>query len=98
MKYIQVVEFLNAPKKVQDSIWEWWKIEKYDIVWDNVFGERVNTFGHMSKENKIPLLTVGQLIEYIEYKVGAFDVTIYFMDTKENLIDVLWEKAKEISL
>lgn len=97
MKYISAEQFRKADIKIQDSIWEWWKIEKYDLVWDSVFGERVNTFGHMSKENKIPLLTVGQLIEYIEYKVGAFDITIYFMDAKENLLDVLWQKAQEIS-
>lgn len=92
MRYITLEHFLELDEKIKDDILKWWTIQKYDIVWDPIFGERVNAFEQMTKENKIPLLTLDQLIAYLEYKEGPFELII---NNSQTLLEDLWEKIKE---
>lgn len=48
------------------------------------------------KDELIPLLTVGQLIEYLEDKVGNMEITILCIDSKNTLLEALWKEVQKI--
>lgn len=79
MKYITAEQFLQADKKVQDSIMKWWKPEVGDLVESSIKDEvwclvdkiQVNRVLNIDdKSFVIPLLTLQQLIDYIGNRCG----------------------------
>lgn len=79
MKFIQQEQFNNADKKVKDEVYKWWKenISIGDLFYNNI-GCCIDGYvsESQSKEailgNTTPLLTVGQLIDFIESKTGYY--------------------------
>lgn len=121
MKYISAEEFLKADRKVVDEIIEWWKPSIGDLTESTVEGEvwcliddiQVERVLKLSKEHLIiPLLTVGQLIDFIEDKTryylnisyDEYDDYGYILDIGINkyytkycvLIKALWEVVQEV--
>ncbi|MCD3321136.1 hypothetical protein G8V07_12535 [Clostridium botulinum D/C] len=107
MKYIKPEQFLKADKKIQEAIIEWWKPETGDLVESNgeycvidtlvnaincssinLYNDGNNTFG---KAECIPLLTEGQLREFIEDKTGSSIETFFDIYNKYcfNLVDIM---------
>lgn len=91
MQTISVEQFKLADKTVQSEIIKWWKPSEYDIVANfssTGFVKEIGESGVLcywsnekyekwqQKEELIPLLTVGQLIEFIESK------TEYYLEIK----------------
>ncbi|MBN1079295.1 hypothetical protein FDB55_06885 [Clostridium botulinum] len=110
MEYISAEEFLKQPVEVQKVFIDWWKPSDGDIYWwikDKYidyscnFNFMNNTDVNNLKEDKeiIPLLTEGQLREFIEYKTsgiidigyygdseGGYEIKIYKLDYKKDFI------------
>lgn len=82
MRFITEDQFLKADKRVQDAIYDWWKPQQGDLFISNICGDFGVVRDEMNKEreeailgNTTPLLTVGQLIESIEWKLKIKDST-----------------------
>jgi hypothetical protein len=126
MKFISAEEFLKQPKEVQDVFRDWWKPEMYDLFF-RYFGNNPNNFLHgiyksfigdnETKKNAIkdtsflPLLTIGQLIKFIEDKSGGkiriieYDFDHYnivtfkqtYISTQKDLLQAWWQVACKIA-
>lgn len=86
MKYISSEQFLEQPKEVQKVLLDWWKPSEYDLYQDISIKtihsvmprqNRKDIWNNLKEENAIiPLLTEGQLREFIEDKTETLlDVT-----------------------
>lgn len=89
MKFITVEQYLKADTKVQQAILEWWKPSVGDLVYDldNLIDVVVPNLCigdykmDLDKSKVIPLLTEGQLSEFIENKLGGkIDIGYYQND------------------
>ncbi|MCD3329319.1 hypothetical protein [Clostridium botulinum] len=113
MKYISAEQFLQADKKVQEAILDWWEPEQCDLVESNgtycvidalvnaincssinLYNDGNNTF---NKTEVIPLLTEGQLREFIEDITGSVIEIFFDIYNKYcfNLIDIINYKTFE---
>ena len=78
MKYISAEEFLKQPKEIQKVFLDWWQPEEFDIyVNKELEKHRVtqtdledDVCNYYLKTEYIPLLTEGQLREFIEDKTS----------------------------
>ena len=78
MKYIKAEEFLQQPKEIQKVFLDWWQPEEFDIyVNKELEKHRVtqvdledDVCNYYLKTEYIPLLTEGQLREFIEDKTS----------------------------
>lgn len=78
MKYISAEEFLQQPKEIQKVFLDWWQPEEFDIyVNKELEKHRVtqvdledDVCNYYLKTEYIPLLTEGQLREFIEDKTS----------------------------
>ena len=78
MKYIKAEEFLQQPKEIQKVFLDWWQPEEFDIyVNKELEKHRVtqtdledDVCNYYLKTEYIPLLTEGQLREFIENKTS----------------------------
>ncbi|WP_252254490.1 C15orf41 family protein [Clostridium sp. ZBS12] len=90
MEYISAEEFLKQSMNIQQEIWNWWKPSKGDLFENDLIGG----FGVITGEKKlknglIPLLTEGQLRQFIEDKTGCFINTVPFkINTRVDLVNV----------
>lgn len=79
MKVISVEQFLSTDKKVQDEIMKWWEPQMMDL-YVPLDGEpivicrkrQLDAVRRLKNEVNIPLLTVGQLIDFVEQKTGFY--------------------------
>lgn len=80
MRYITAEQFLQADKKVQDSIMKWWQPEDGDLIQYNCNGFNkilaldIGNIVDMKNGylgNVIPLFTLQQLIEYVNSLIYA---------------------------
>lgn len=81
MEYIKPEEFLKQPQKIQDTLLDWWQPNVGDLIYNfkfNAINFLNGDFKNISKIHKelllkfsIPLLTEGQLRNFIEDKVGG---------------------------
>lgn len=87
MKVISVEQFLSIDKKVQNEIMKWWDPQMMDL-YVPLDGEptvicrqrQLEAVRRLKNEVNIPLLTVGQLIDFIEWKTGdTYLDRIYFI-------------------
>ena len=89
MNYINAEQFQEQPKKVQEVLLKWWKPSKGDIfafLGDDTSRE-IGVLGDSKEiqiatkgkgEYRLPLLTEGQLREFIEYKTRKrMDISFY---------------------
>lgn len=97
MKYITVKQFEIADKKVQEAIMKWWKPEHGDLFAELIDSglerkacilckDRLDT----ANNNKIyPLLTLGQLIDFIEhYFDGKLEYSMVFSSSLDLIVKV----------
>lgn len=75
MEYISAEEFSRQPKEVQEVFIDWWKCENGDLFINEMeykhhksFLEIRCCFYEACKASKIPLLTEGQIRQFIEDK------------------------------
>lgn len=76
MEYISAEEFLKQPKEVQEVFWNWWIPSKGDINYSPVRNgievvEIENNSVQRRNNGYIPLLTEGQLRQFIEDKTDS---------------------------
>lgn len=80
MKFITAEQFLESDKKVQDAIIRWWKPSIGDLTESKVKGEvwcliddiQVARAEKTEATFAIPLLTKGQLIEFVENAMSGY--------------------------
>ena len=89
MKYISAEEFLKQPKEVQKVLLDWWKPSNGDIfafLGDDTSrkigvlgdGEDIKVTTRGKGEYRLPLLTEGQLREFIHDKAGQIvEISLY---------------------
>lgn len=107
MKVISVEQFLSADKKVQDEIMKWWEPQMID-VYVPLDGEptvicrqrQLDAVRRLKNEVNIPLLTVEQLIDFVEQKTG-YDFDLGEFDGKYRtpcviLLNALWDLVQYI--
>lgn len=100
MKYITVAQFFRAKFEVRKEILNWWKPDIGDLVegeWSEV--KCISTNGEVAYARSflgkgdtwsiIPLLTVQQLIDFIEYKLND-EIDIYRAGMKGHQISTEW--------
>ena len=79
MKVISVEQFQLADKRVQNEIMKWWEPQIMDL-YVPLDGDptviyrqsQLEAVRKLKNEGNIPLLTVGQLIDFIESKTGYY--------------------------
>lgn len=79
MKFISERKFNNAEGKIRDSFYEWWNPTYGDIFEGNICGgtyvvdeqELSTQRSEAIHGNTTPLLTIGQLIEFIEWRTDC---------------------------
>lgn len=77
MKVIPIRQFLSANQKVQDEVMKWWKPQMMDLYMP-LDGDitviyrqsQLEAVRKLKNEWDVPLLTVGQLIDFIEWRTG----------------------------
>lgn len=91
MEFIQVEELMKAGKEVNDLVREWWKPSKGDLFTELLeeglqrkacilCNENLDKANN-GKNNVYPLLTVGQLIDFIEWRTDyAIEKITYGID------------------
>ena len=80
MKFITAEQFLESDKKVQDAIIRWWKPSIGDLTESKVKGEvwclidniQVARAEETETTFAIPLLTIGQLMEFAENTMSGY--------------------------
>ena len=116
MKYITMEQFNKADTKVQQAILEWWKPSNHDLICYpesgevELFDNRIMTVESV-KEEYYPLLTEGQLREFIENRKDCKIDMMYsyincgyeiFVESRcfeiksDNLLLALWQVANKI--
>jgi len=100
MNYISAEQFQEQPKKVQEVLLKWWKPSKGDVfafLGDDTSRE-IGVLGDLKEiqiatkgkgEYRLPLLTEGQLREFIEDKTGN-KVDVEHYNIYENKEDILF--------
>lgn len=110
MKFITDKQFLEQPKEIQDVFMKWWKPQIGDLyMWeyyDNNFKQirfvRPNSTnmlnGTWARDMGIPLLTMGQLIDFIEERTNCkldFNHNYEYDDELENYDFWLYSKENQ---
>lgn len=104
MRFIPEDQFNNADEKIKDEVYKWWEenISIGDLFYNNI-GYCIDGYVSetQSKEailgNTTPLLTVGQMIEFLEWKTGgSTEIKITCVNSKETLLETLWEEVQEV--
>ncbi|NFO56369.1 hypothetical protein FDB39_05645 [Clostridium botulinum] len=116
MEYISAEEFLKQPVEVQNVFLEWWKpqIDSYDIV-QHIITEEISLAGYYQdfyESGFVPLLTEGQLRNFIEHKINkkvdiihyinegyilVVDEDIDYSNLGHDLLQAYWKVACEIA-
>ena len=93
MEFISSEEFLKQDKKVQEVFIDWFgnNADSYDLVCTDTKIKYISFYGDLEfgeKADYVPLLTEGQLREFIEDKTGCYiDISHNSMDTCIQLCD-----------
>lgn len=92
----------------QEKLREWWQVEKgdwyiYNFKWENVakFELEGDICGHdyptvVVKKNCLPLLSIGQMLQFLQGKTSAVGETWVDLSYDSELIDALFQAVKEI--
>ncbi|NFI80975.1 hypothetical protein FDB14_15270 [Clostridium botulinum] len=113
MEYISAEEFLKQPVEVQNVFLEWWKPSEGDLFTNDILGGfGVITQDKLFKNGLIPLLTEGQLRNFIEHKINkkvdiihyinegyilVVDEDIDYSNLGHDLLQAYWKVAIEIA-
>lgn len=106
MKYISAEEFLKQPKEIQKVFLDWWQPEEFDIyVNKKLEKHRVtqvdledDVCNYYLKTEYIPLLTEGQLREFIEDKTSELAKTQCKMKIEYKTKDEIEESKSNSNL
>jgi hypothetical protein len=112
-QHITVEQLEQLTQKGTKRLNTWWKPERGDVVhiWDDNIdgyieydgkkaGYMVNArtvVGYQKKEDLLPLLSIGQMIEFlIEDHPNGFEDFLFTREFHGNLCDQLWSACKEV--
>ena len=106
MKYISAEEFLKQPKEIQKVFLDWWQPEEFDIyVNKELEKHRVtqvdledDVCDYYLKTEYIPLLTEGQLREFIENKTSELAKAQCKMKIEYKTKDEIEENKRGLNL
>ena len=106
MKYISAEEFLKQPKEIQKVFLDWWQPEEFDIyVNKELEKHRVtqvdledDVCNYYLKTEYIPLLTEGQLREFIENKTSELAKAQCRMKIEYKTKDEIEENKRGLNL
>ena len=106
MKYISAEEFLKQPKEIQKVFLDWWQPEEFDIyVNKELEKHRVtqvdledDVCNYYLKTEYIPLLTEGQLREFIEDKTSELAKAQCRMKIEYKTKDEIEENKRGLNL
>ena len=106
MKYIKAEEFLKQPKEIQKVFLDWWQPEEFDIyVNKELEKHRVtqvdledDVCNYYLKTEYIPLLTEGQLREFIENKTSELAKAQCKMKIEYKTKDEIEENKRGLNL
>lgn len=106
MKYISAEEFLKQPKEIQKVFLDWWQPEEFDIyVNKELEKHRVtqvdledDVCNYYLKTEYIPLLTEGQLREFIEDKTSELAKAQCKMKIEYKTKDEIEENKRGLNL
>ena len=106
MKYIKAEEFLQQPKEIQKVFLDWWQPEEFDIyVNKELEKHRVtqtdledDVCNYYLKTEYIPLLTEGQLREFIENKTSELAKAQCKMKIEYKTKDEIEENKRGLNL
>ena len=106
MKYINAEEFLKQPKEIQKVFLDWWQPEEFDIyVNKELEKHRVtqvdledDVCNYYLKTEYIPLLTEGQLREFIEDKTSELAKAQCKMKIEYKTKDEIEENKRGLNL
>ena len=106
MKYISAEEFLKQPKEIQKVFLDWWQPEEFDIyVNKKLEKHRViqvdledDVCNYYLKTEYIPLLTEGQLREFIEDKTSELAKAQCKMKIEYKTKDEIEENKRGLNL
>ena len=106
MKYIKAEEFLQQPKEIQKVFLDWWQPEEFDIyVNKELEKHRVtqvdledDVCNYYLKTEYIPLLTEGQLREFIEDKTSELAKAQCKMKIEYKTKDEIEENKRGLNL
>ena len=106
MKYISAEEFLKQPKEIQKVFLDWWQPEEFDIyVNKELEKHRVtqvdledDVCNYYLKTEYIPLLTEGQLREFIENKTSELAKAQCKMKIEYKTKDEIEENKRGLNL
>ena len=106
MKYIKAEEFLQQPKEIQKVFLDWWQPEEFDIyVNKELEKHRVtqtdledDVCNYYLKTEYIPLLTEGQLREFIEDKTSELAKAQCRMKIEYKTKDEIEENKRGLNL
>ena len=106
MKYIKAEEFLKQPKEIQKVFLDWWQPEEFDIyVNKELEKHRVtqvdledDVCNYYLKTEYIPLLTEGQLREFIEDKTSELAKAQCKMKIEYKTKDEIEENKRGLNL
>ena len=108
-QHITVEQLIELSKEQRQRLKEWWKPQNHDVF---IYGHHSeinqihNVEKFLGKENALPLLSIGQMIELLEIELinpmpSSWEVE-YYQDKKlcitsaEELTDALFKAVKQV--